>query len=698
MICISLINKDLDQLFSILERPDVQMAEIRLDGCHLGQDEVEDLFSSVDKPLIATYRLSDSSQAAEAEALLLTAIQAGAAYLDLDIDAPAMMCKRLRREAREAGTLLIRSFHDYEGTDSSRALSAVADKCLHLGADVVKIATTANSEADIAKVAKLYETLPPENLIAFCMGDTGRQSRIDCLKAGAPFSYASLSDAEATAPGQIPLPEMISKVYGDSAGVFAGIGDAPVEVGCSKSCAQRAIMLAAIAEGESRLEGYSPCGDNASAISVAKALGADVSQDGNCLIIKGTGGKINPGIKGLHVGESGFLARMCIPLMAALGGSSVTITGEKTLLSRPLPGAKEMLAAFGVSLDHESVPLTLSCNSGNLSCNSGNLSCHFDRPSSHSGHSFCHFDRRPAGRSGEIPSFQIDGSGGSQLVSGLLAALPLCKKGCNVKLVNPKSIPYIFMTLDIMRQFGVNIDCEMEGGEEFAETQDWSLCEAMTFTIPGGCTYKAASISLEADWSAAANFMAAGAIFGKSDIKGLDTKSLQADLSILDILPMAGAQVSQEEESGIVHVVRGPLRGFEVDASNCPDLVPVISVLAAFCQGQSTITGVARLATKESNRPGVIVEMLGQMGVWARLRGDKLQIDGRSLESRILSGRLLHGGSYSTYGDHRIAMALAVASLGADSQILMDDAACVAKSFPAFNQAFREFAGKINEP
>lgn len=136
------------------------------------------------------------------------------------------------------------------------------------------------------------------------------------------------------------------------------------------------------------------------------------------------------------------------------------------------------------------------------------------------------------------------------------------------------------------------------------------------------------------------------------------------------------------------------MRGFEVDASNCPDLVPVISVLAAFCQGRSTITGVARLATKESNRPGVIVEMLGRMGVRAHLRGDKLQIDGHSLESRVLSGRLLKGGEFSTYGDHRIAMALSVASLGADSQIVMDDAACVAKSFPGFGQTFLKFAGK----
>lgn len=658
MICVSLANKDIDSIFQILERPDVQMAELRLDSCPLTMEEVEDLFSSIDKPLIATYRLADASQVAEAEAKLLTAIQAGAAFLDLDIDAPAMMCKRLRREAREAGTLLIRSFHDAEGTDSTRSLSAVAEKCIHLGADIVKIATTAASVADVDKVLRLYDLFPPENLVAFCMGDAGSRSRVECLAKGAPFSYAALSPEEATAPGQMSLADMRKAVYAGLPGLDV-IGNEPVEVGCSKSCAQRAIILAALADGTSHISGYSPCRDNESAIEAAKALGAKVSCRGDVLSITGTAGRVSA-LKELHAGESGFLTRMMIPVLAAIGSTPVRITGEKTLLARPLPGAAAMLDIFGISLDGEKVPLTVSGS----------------------------FDF------GNHDTIEIDGSGGSQLVSGLLAALPLCKHSCTIRLNKPKSIPYIFMTLDLMRQFGVNVVSEMEGPEEFVETQDWSLCDAITFEVKGGCSYKAADVDLEADWSAAANFMVAGAIFGKADIKGLDTKSLQADLSVLDILPLAGAAVSQEEESGIVHVVRGPLRGFEVDASNCPDLVPVMSVLAAFCQGESTITGVARLATKESNRPGVIVEMLKAMGVYARLSGDKLHIDGRTLESRLLTGRLLKGGNYPTYGDHRIAMALAVASLGSDSQIVMDDVTCMDKSFPAFMQTFKKFSGQ----
>ena len=405
MICVSLANKDIDSIFQILERPDVQMAEVRLDSCPLTMEEVEDLFSSIDKPLIATYRLADASQVAEAEAKLLTAIQAGAAFLDLDIDAPAMMCKRLRREAREAGTLLIRSFHDAEGTDSTRSLSAVAEKCIHLGADIVKIATTAASEADVDKVLRLYDLFPPENLVAFCMGDAGSRSRVECLAKGAPFSYAALSPEEATAPGQMSLADMRKAVYAGLPGLDV-IGNEPVEVGCSKSCAQRAIILAALADGTSHISGYSPCRDNESAIEAAKALGAKVSCRGDVLSITGTAGRVSA-LKELHAGESGFLTRMMIPVLAATGSTPVRITGEKTLLARPLPGAAAMLDIFGISLDGEKVPLTVSGS----------------------------FDF------GNHDTIEIDGSGGSQLVSGLLAALPLCKHNCTIHLNKPKSIP-----------------------------------------------------------------------------------------------------------------------------------------------------------------------------------------------------------------------------------------------------------------
>ena len=645
MICVSIQNKDLETIFDLLEERYVEMAEIRLDRCpQLGQEEIEELFSNSDVPLIATCRISDAMPAAEAEAKLITAIKAGAAYVDLELEAPAMMSKRIRREARECGTVLIRSYHDFEGTDSRTALEALVEKCQHLGAEIAKIVTTARMPEDVRKVLSLYDRFAPETLVAFCMGEEGRQSRLDCLKKGAPFSYAAFD--EAAAPGQWPAEEMFEAVYGN----LQAVESEPLRMPASKSFAQRAIIAAALADGVSHLRGYSPCGDNEAALAVARALGAEVTLDEDVLTIRGTAGAPYAG-DSLHVGESGFLTRLMIPLMARLARGPVTLSGEKTLLRRPLTGARDMMAAFRVALSGEQIPLTVN----------GRLT------------------------PGEA---EISGQYGSQLVSGLLAALPLCREDSVIHLESPKSIPYIFITLDVLKQFGIRIENEMEGDEEFVQTQDWGLCEAMTFRIKGGQRYKAADLDLEADWSAAANFLVAGAIFGQVALEGLDTKSLQADLSILDILVEAGASLSQEEETGVVHVRKAPLRAFEVDASNCPDLFPVIAVLAAFCQGTSRIGGVGRLANKESDRASAIVDMLTRMGVKAAVKGDRLLVEGHSLPQRSLTGNLLRGGEYTSHHDHRMVMALKVAAFGADGPVRIDDEQCVAKSFPDFGQIY----------
>ena len=645
MICVSIQNKDLETIFDLLEERYVEMAEIRLDRCpQLGQEEIEELFSNSDVPLIATCRISDAMPAAEAEAKLITAIKAGAAYVDLELEAPAMMSKRIRREARECGTVLIRSYHDFEGTDSRTALEALVEKCQHLGAEIAKIVTTARMPEDVRKVLSLYDRFAPETLVAFCMGEEGRQSRLDCLKKGAPFSYAAFD--EAAAPGQWPAEEMFEAVYGN----LQAVESEPLRMPASKSFAQRAIIAAALADRVSHLRGYSPCGDNEAALAVARALGAEVTLDEDVLTIRGTAGAPYAG-DSLHVGESGFLTRLMIPLMARLARGPVTLSGEKTLLRRPLTGARDMMAAFRVALSGEQIPLTVN----------GRLT------------------------PGEA---EISGQYGSQLVSGLLAALPLCREDSVIHLESPKSIPYIFITLDVLKQFGIRIENEMEGDEEFVQTQDWGLCEAMTFRIKGGQRYKAADLDLEADWSAAANFLVAGAIFGQVALEGLDTKSLQADLSILDILVEAGASLSQEEETGVVHVRKAPLRAFEVDASNCPDLFPVIAVLAAFCQGTSRIGGVGRLANKESDRASAIVDMLTRMGVKAAVKGDRLLVEGHSLAQRSLTGNLLRGGEYTSHHDHRMVMALKVAAFGADGPVRIDDEQCVAKSFPDFGQIY----------
>lgn len=710
MICTTIQNKTLDEIFGILESGKVEMAEIRLDRCPLSQDDIEELFSTSDIPLVATCRISevrkrlqgempeqgasdrklDTRAVQEAESKLITAIHSGAAFVDLEMEAPAMMSKRLRRETRENGTVFVRSYHDFQGTDSEAALEALAEKCFAIGADIAKIVTTAVADspdqcqaapdghevnASVARVLSLYDRFEPAKLIAFAMGEEGKSSRIQCLAKGAPYTYAALDEEEAAAPGQMSTEKMKRMVYGtDGIQISAGEPEEAVQMPSSKSFAQRAIIAAALADGTSTLGGYSPCGDNDAAVSVARALGAEVTvglsyKDGkvikntSALTIKGRG-LAALAQKSLHTGESGLLTRLMIPLMAVLGCGDVEITGEGTLTRRPLKGAREIMAAFGVRLE----------NQEQASGDSGEIKV----PLMLTGHL-------------EGGKVTVSGAGGSQLISGLLMALPLLAEDSTVRLTEPKSIPYLFITMDVMKAFGVKVWCDMEGGQEFAESQDWNDCKEIVLHVKGGQSYKAADMDLEGDWSAAANFLVAGAVFGKAEVSGLDTRSLQADLSVMDILMEAGASLSQlgeDDSRGIMHVQKAPLNAFEVDASNCPDLFPIISVLAAFCQGTSRIAGVGRLAGKESDRGKAILSMLLQLGVKARISGDKMIVEGHSLVQRCLTGHLLKGGNYTSSHDHRMVMALKVAELGADSPIEIDDVECVAKSFPAFMELF----------
>ena len=771
MICTTIQNRNLEEIMNLLENstPRIQMAEIRLDRCPLSTDEIEYLFSSTDTPLVATCRVADDGDGTweEAEEKLTAAVEAGAAFLDLEIEAPKEVGKRLRRACTEYGTTMIRSSHFFAGTPSEDVLRDTVEKCRKFGGEIVKIVAMAKSEDDAAKVLRLYSPVtepapsaseliegpaskssrpvpefveesaakssrqspePAEpsrpdkhkhqsELIAFAMGDAGKASRLECLRLGSPFTYAALSEDEAAAPGQWSYAEMLKEVYGSRKPLHC---DSPLNMPSSKSFAQRAIIAAALAEGESRLSGYSPCGDNEAAIEVAKALGAEVRFEesvasnkpgasdasmvsehcrttssatestspvtepaevtpgaGSTLIIKGVGSSATLPDK-LNVGESGLLTRLMIPIAAALGnGRQIEIDGRGTLPDRPLKGASEIMATFGTVLrplnaaPEVHVPLTVQ----------GPL----------------------------LPGkASISGKGGSQLISGLLMALPLLPGDSTLHVHDPKSIPYMFITADVMRRFGVKIGSEMEGGEDFLETQDWSLCTGITFKIKGGQKYTHSDFDIEGDWSAAANFLVAGALFGDVKLNGLDTTSLQADISIMDILMEAGASLSQINDDpqpedpaesdecdnrpngrGVITAQKAPLRSFDTDLNNCPDLFPIVSILAAFCHGRSNIQGFKRLASKESDRGTAILNMLTQMGVEASASGDTLSIVGESVESRLLNSHLLKGGDYTSSRDHRMAMALTVASWCADSPIRIDDLDCVAKSFPAFQPTYR---------
>ena len=653
MICVSIQNKEYQEILEILKT--VEMAEIRLDRCALEDEEIEELFADSDVPLIATCRLSEESQAAQ---LLELAIRSGAKYADLEMEAPAAIGRRIREACREYGTVLIRSYHNYEDTPSREVLQSLVERARTFGGEVVKIVTTATSEADNAIVAALYQEAEPGTLVAFCMGEAGKASRLDALRHGAPFTYACLSPDDATAPGQWTWEEMKETVYKG----FRFVKTEALPMPSSKSFAQRAIIAAALAEGTSHLSGYTPCGDNESALKVAKSLGAGVKTDGNKIVISGIGA--TPGcldLRDLHCGESGFLTRLIIPILSVVSKNQVLVSGEKTLLNRPLTSAHDIMASFGVRLYPEG-------------SNERKQDCYL-----------------PLRVSGPLIAGRADvsGKGGSQLISGLLAALPLCEEKSALYVHDPRSIPYLFITVDVLKKFGIRMNSEMEGGDDFLETQDWALCTGVNFHIKGGQRYKAADFGIEADWSGAAPFLVAGAIFGDIEVEGLDTESLQADISIMDILMEAGASMSQlDSPGGPIHVRRAPLSPFRTDLNNCPDLFPMVAVLAAFCPGKSHILGVERLKHKETDRAAAIEQMLRQMGVPVRIEEDEMTIEGMGLTQRILTGQLLKGGRYASHADHRMVMALKVASLGADSPVEIDDTACVAKSFPTFNELF----------
>ena len=662
MICVSIQNKNATEITALLQ--DVQMAEIRLDSCTLSDEEIDEIFSS-DLPLVATCRI-DLSGLHESEHRLTRAIKAGARYADLEIEAPKPMAKRIAKACKDWGTMLIRSYHDYESTPDADSLRQMVDKCRLHDADLVKIVTTAKSEEDAARVLGLYKYYTAESLVAFAMGELGSSSRIECLKAGAPFSYACVSSEEATAGGQIPFKQMMQMVYGS----FPVLKTRAMRMPASKSYAQRAIVAAALSDGESVLGGYSPCDDSEAAKSLALDLGAQLREE-NCkdgskkLIIKGiSASKGCLGQAVLNVGESGLLTRLMIPLAAQLFKDGADIQGRGTLLDRPLQGAAAAMAAMGA---HSSCQ---AASSADLM-----VPLHIQGPLGH-------------GR------FIIDGSKSSQLISGALMAFPLSDKHISLSVTNPVSIPYIYMTMDILRKFGIKIRSEMYGGRALLD-EDWSKCTEILLKVKENQSYKAVEFDLEGDWSAAAVFLAAGAVFGQTALTGLDTTSLQADLCMMDILMDAGASLSQlDEPKGLITVSKAPLQAITADLNNCPDLFPVCSVFCAFCQGRSTLKGVHRLAHKESDRAAAIMEMLAQAGVKAEIKGDDMLIYGESLESRLLNGRLLKGGSYSSHHDHRMVMALRLAELGADSKIEIDDTACVAKSYPQFNEIWNEYVRK----
>ena len=403
-----------------------------------------------------------------------------------------------------------------------------------------------------------------------------------------------------------------------------------VKAPASKSMTQRAIAAALLANGESIIRHPSYCDDSLAAMSIATGLGARVEPHPEELRIVGSA--ILKEAK-LNCGESGLAIRMFSPI-AALYPSEITMVGAVSLKKRPMSMIEEALRQLGAECTTTNgfLPITIKGPVKGGTC-------------------------------------EIDGSVSSQLLTGLLMALPLAKKDSVIKVNNLKSKPYIDMTIQILGSFGITI-----------ENSDYEL-----FRIPGNQRYKPVDYRVEGDWSGGAFLLVAGAIQGELKVEGLRYDSLQSDKSIITALDSAGARISITDDH--IGISAREMKAFNFDATHSPDLFPPLVALACYCKGTSNIKGVSRLVFKESNRAQALMDEFSKMNIRVGINDDMMSITG---------GRP-SGARVESHEDHRIAMAVTVASLGAAGRIYLRDSQCVAKSYPDFYKDLRQLGAAIHE-
>jgi 3-phosphoshikimate 1-carboxyvinyltransferase len=393
---------------------------------------------------------------------------------------------------------------------------------------------------------------------------------------------------------------------------------------------QRAIAAALLADGESLILNPSYCDDSLAAMSMAVGLGARVEPQVNEMKIIGSATLKE---SKLNCGESGLAIRMFSPI-AALYQAEITLVGANSLKKRPMTMIEDALNQLGVKCTSTGgfLPLTIQ---GPLVGG------------------YC----------------EIDGSVSSQLLTGLLMALPLASKSSEIKVSNLKSKPYIDMTIQILKYFGINV-----------ENKDYNL-----FHIPGNQKYMANRYTVEGDWSGGAFLLVAAAINGHLSVKGLHRDSLQSDMSVLKALKKAGASMIFSDDK--IEISKSVLKAFEFDATESPDLFPPLVALASYCEGISSIKGVSRLIFKESDRAKTLQEEFAKLKVKIDIKDDIMFVTG----SRPQAARV------ESQDDHRIAMALAVTALGATGRVYIRDSQCVAKSYPGFFDDLRQIGASVHE-
>ena len=401
----------------------------------------------------------------------------------------------------------------------------------------------------------------------------------------------------------------------------------------SKSDVHRALICAALADRESRVNFSATSEDINATISCLNSLGAKISVDSLGASVTPIGKNLNKNAT-LDCGESGSTIRFMIPVAAALGADS-SFTGRGRLAQRPLEPLVSVMTKNG---------------------------CVFDG-----------LGDFPLSVKGQLKSaaFEIEGNVSSQFITGLLFALPLIGGG-EVKIIPPvESKKYIDMTVRAMNEYGINVS---------VDGTSYRVDSSSRYTVQNEI------YSADGDWSNAAFFLSAAAINGKVTYNGIFKNSLQGDKEIVNLLSRFGAEVKWADDG--VYVKSAELHGLDIDASQIPDLVPILSVVAAFAKGKTHIYNASRLRIKESDRLSAVATALNALGAEVTELSDGLVING--IPEACLSGCV------DSFNDHRMVMSCAVAALCSGGEITISNAQAVNKSYPSFFEDFVSLGGKCN--
>lgn len=394
----------------------------------------------------------------------------------------------------------------------------------------------------------------------------------------------------------------------------------------SKSDGQRAILAAGLSTGTTRISGIGKSDDEMAMLRNISELGAHVQLlPDDSYEIRGI--QRFPIEAELNAGESGLGMRLITGVCAGQKGHFL-ITGEGSLLKRPQLFFEQHLTQMGVRVTSNDgfLPITV--------------------------------DGRMHG--GIV---EIDGSASSQFLSGMLMSLPLIQEDSTIIVHNLKSIPYVQMTLNTLKSFG--IDVENKNFERFS--------------IKGRQFYQCDSYTVEGDWSSVSYWLVAAALGHPISISGLYLQSAQADLALLSILEDANCTVSISETT--VEVNGENRKAFQADATHCPDLFPALTTLAAFCDGASTISGLHRLKIKESDRGVALQTEFAKFGL-------KIDLNEEEDTMVVHGGSSLNAAQVDAHNDHRIAMCLAIAASMIEGETSIDGAEAVSKSYPDFWKDF----------